>query len=391
MSSPACGMLTLAEPHLLLAHVTIMSFYKQRISRAQEALRSAGLGGAIFAPTDQMRYLTGWAEYGHERLIALFLPADGEPAFVVPSMNASQAEENPAAIPTVFGWDDKTGWHPAAARILEGWNLAGRGLAIDDELYSVHLLGIQDLAPGVRCTPAADLMARLREIKTADELALMRRSAEVTDSVYESSLPHIREGMTELQLQDIVTQEYARFGTKPAFALICFGPNTAIPHHHVGEARLRRGSLVVMDIGCLLQDYASDITRTFSFCSPEQEAHEVYNIVHQAHCAAFEVGRPGVTCEAIDAAARKVIEEAGYGEYFIHRTGHGIGLSTHEPPYIVEGNRQPLQVGMCFSDEPGIYLPGRFGVRIENIVTVEADGLRHLNAVPPEKLLVLDA
>jgi Xaa-Pro aminopeptidase len=348
------------------------------------------MGGAVFAPTDQMRYLTGWAEYGHERLIALFLPAEGEPVFVVPAMNASQARDNRAGVPNVIGWEDKTGWRPAVSNLLREWNLNGRGLAIDDELYSVHLLGIQEIAPGTPCTAAADLMARLREVKTTDELALMRRSGEVTDLVYEYSLLSIREGMTELELQDVITQGYKRKGTKPAFALVCFGPNSAIPHHHVGGARLKQGDVVVIDIGCLLDDYASDITRTVAFGRPEDEAFKVYEIVNQAHRAAFDAGRPGVTCEAVDAAARKVITDAGYGEYFIHRTGHGIGLSTHEPPYIVEGNRQELMAGMCFSDEPGIYLPGRFGVRIENIVTVEENGLRSLNADPPERLLVVN-
>jgi D-alanyl-D-alanine dipeptidase len=337
-----------------------------------------------------MRYLTGWAEYGHERLIALFLPAEGEPVFVVPSMNASQARDNTAGIPNVLGWEDKTGWHPAVSSLLADWKLGARGIAIDDELYSVHLIGIQNLAPEAPCIPAADLMARLREIKTAEELALMRSSAEVTDSVYEQSLSQIREGMTELDLQEIIGAEYKKFGTKPAFAIVCFGANSAIPHHHVGESRLNRGDVIIMDIGCVLESYASDITRTVAFGSPNLEAFRVYDIVNAANKAAFAAGRPGVTCEAVDAAARSVIQGAGYGEYFIHRTGHGIGLSTHEPPYIVEGNKQELKAGMCFSDEPGIYLPGRFGVRIENIVTVEADGLRSLNATPPASLLVID-
>lgn len=368
-----------------------MNSYTERIRHAQEQLREEGLGGAVFAPSDQMRYLTGWAEYGHERLIALFMPAEGDPAFVVPAMNASQARENPAGIPQVFGWEDKTGWRSTVSNILAEWRLNGRGLAIDDELYSGHLLGIQQIAPSVPYHTAADIMARLREIKTADELALMTRSAELTDNVYEEALASIREGMTELELQEVIAQGYKRRGTKPAFALICFGPNSAIPHHHVGEARLKRGDVIVIDIGCLLKDYASDITRTVAFGAPDDEAIRVYDIVHAAHRAAFEAGRPGVTCESVDAAARKVITDAGYGEYFIHRTGHGIGLSTHEPPYIVEGNTQELKSGMCFSDEPGIYLPGRFGVRIENIVTVEPDGLRSLNAVAPEKLLVVTA
>lgn len=366
-----------------------MTNYSTRIAQAQAALKSAGLGGAVFAPTDQMRYLTGWAEYGHERLIALFLPAEGEPAFVVPAMNASQARDNKAGVPQVYGWEDKSGWHETVAGILESWRLSGRGLAIDDELYSVHLLGIQSIAPGIDCVPAAAFMSTLREIKSDDELTLMKRSADLTDAVYEAGLRSLKEGMTELELQDVIGQAYKERGTKPAFAIVCFGANSAVPHHHVGGSRLQHGDVVVLDIGCLLEDYASDITRTVAFGRPDEEAFRVYDVVSAAHKAAFDAGRPGVACEALDAAARTVISEAGYGAYFIHRTGHGIGLSTHEPPYIVEGNTQALRPGMCFSDEPGIYLPGRFGVRIENIVTVEESGLRSLNAPPPEHLLVL--
>lgn len=369
-------------------HVLMLA-YASRIARLQRVLRSERLAGAVFAPTDQMRYLIGWAEPGHERLIALLVPAQGQPALVVPAMNAAQARDNPASLRDIRYWEDAEGWHDTVRRLLQSWQIEGRGLAIDDELHSVHLLGLQALLPGVSCIPAGDLMARLREVKTAEELALMERSAAVTDAVYEECLPALREGITEREMQDAIAQAYQRRGTRPAFALVCFGPNSARPHHSPGETRLKRGDVVIIDIGCLLDGYASDITRTVAFGVPDPEAKRVYEIVHAAHCAAREAGRPGVTCQAVDRAARRVIVRAGYGDYFIHRTGHGIGLSTHEPPYLVEGNRQRLRKGMCFSDEPGIYLPARFGVRIENIVTVTADGLRSLNAAPPSRMPIL--
>src|SRR5262249_30515597 len=163
------------------------------------------------------------------------------------------------------------------------------------------------------CVPAGDLMARLREIKTTDELARMERSAAITDAVYEESLSALREGMTELEFQEAIAQAYRRRGTRPAFTLVCFGPNGARPHHHVGETRLKKGDVVVMDIGCVLDDYASDITRTVAFGAPDPEEFKVYEIVYRAHRAAFEAGRPGVPCEAVDRAARQVIEAAGYG------------------------------------------------------------------------------
>ncbi|HXG23558.1 MAG TPA: Xaa-Pro peptidase family protein, partial [Chthonomonadales bacterium] len=345
-------------------------------------------GGAIFAPTAQMRYLIGWAEPGHERLIALFVPATGEPALVVPSINVAQARENRAGIADVRAWADAQGWQGVVAELLEAWHLEGRGLAIDDELPSGHLLHIQRLAPNVPYVPAGELMARLRAIKSPEEIVWMEQSAAITDAVYEECLSALREGITEVELQDVIATAYARHGTKPAFAIVCFGPHSALPHHRPGSARLKPGDIVIIDIGCVWEEYFSDMTRTIAYGEPDPEARRVYEIVYAAHRAAFRAIKPGVPCEEVDAAARRVISEAGYGEYFIHRTGHGLGLSEHEAPYIVAGNRQPLHEGMCFSDEPGIYLEGRFGVRIENTVTVTAEGARYLNAKPPEKLPV---
>src|SRR5258708_23345236 len=200
-----------------------MPDYSQRIARVQEVLRSEGLGGAVFAPSDQMRYLTGRAEYGHERLIAICVPSQGDPEFVVPSMNASQAKENAAGIPGVRGWEDDTGWHATVGELLGKWNLNGHGLAVDDELFSVHLMGIQSLASGTKCVPASDLMAKLREIKSAEELDLMDKSGAVTDSVYEECVSQLRAGITELEFQDRMTQSYKTRGARPAFALNCFG------------------------------------------------------------------------------------------------------------------------------------------------------------------------
>lgn len=373
-----------------------MAAYLDRVSRLQKTLRDHHLAGAVLAPTDQMRYLTGWAESGHERFLALLVPAEGSPVFVVPAINAEQAKTNLAGIADVRGWEDAEGWHDAARSVLCEWDFArkrahiGRGLAIDDELDSVHLLAIQRLLPAVPCVPAGDLMASLREIKSADELAAMEHSARVTDEVFEESMASIREGMTELDLQDAIAQGYRRRGTRPDFAIVCFGAHSALPHHSPGTTRLKRGDVVLIDMGCDIEGYDSDITRTLAFGRPEPEVEKVYEIVYAAHRAALQAGKPGVACEDVDRAARQVIEEAGYGNQFIHRTGHGIGLSGHEPPYIVKRNAKPLREGMCFSDEPGVYLPGRFGVRIENIVTVTRDGLRYLNAAPPDRLRIIE-
>ncbi|NLH98471.1 MAG: M24 family metallopeptidase, partial [Chthonomonadales bacterium] len=171
---------------------------------------------------------------------------------------------------------------------------------------------------------------------------------------------------------------------------VCFGPNTALPHHRTDATQLVAGSMVILDLGGCLDGYQSDITRTVAYGQVSDEAAHIYDIVYEAHVAAMEAARPGVTCESVDAAARNTIAQAGYGPNFIHRTGHGIGLSTHEPPNLVEGDRTVLQPGMCFSDEPGIYLSGRFGVRIENIITITGTGSRSLNHPAPSRLPVLE-
>jgi Xaa-Pro aminopeptidase len=369
-----------------------MTDYVGRIARLQAVMREEGVALAVLSWTDQMRYLTGFAEHGHKRFLALFVPAEGEPAFVSPSLNAQQARANPAGVQTVLAWEDSQGWHDAVRSLFEAFRIPeSAAVLIDDELYSVHLLGLQALRPDLRCRPADETLARLRSIKTPEELDAMQRAADLIDAIGEEAIGALRTGMTEVELQEVIYAAFKREGTRASFTpLICFGANCAMPHHHSGDTRLERGDVVVIDIGCVIDDYASDITRTVAFGTPrDPDAMKVYEIVSQAHWAARAAVTPGATCESVDAAARAVIEAAGYGPQFMHRTGHGIGLSGHEPPYILGGNTTPLAPGMCFSVEPGIYLPGRFGVRIENIVTVTQEGYRSLNADAPCTLRVV--
>jgi Xaa-Pro aminopeptidase len=371
-----------------------MSDYAERIARLQAAMRKQGAALAVFGPTDQMRYLTGWAEPGHERLVALFVPAQEPPAFVVPAINAQHAAANPAGIERIVGWQDAAGWQPEARELLDAWRLDSQSdalLLIDDDLGSGHLLGLQSLLPGAHCIAAGATMSGLRQIKTPAELTALETAATLIDTIYTEALGELKVGLTEIELQEVIYAACKRHNTHPSFTpLICFGANGAMPHHHSGSTPLRHGDLVVIDIGCVADGYASDITRTVAFGEPsDPDAARVYEIVSHAHWAAREAIRPGVTGEAVDAAARKVITDAGYGPQFIHRTGHGIGLSEHEAPYIVAGNTASLLPGMCFSVEPGIYLPDRFGVRIENIVTVTAEGARSLNAEAPRQLRVV--
>ncbi len=369
-----------------------MSDYNRRIELLQRQLTAAEADFGLLAGTDHMQYLTGWKEGGHERFVGLFVPAHGEPGFVVPAMNARQAQTTPAAVKDVSGWQDETGWHVSAKDWIRRAGIGANFKAlVDDELLSVHLLGLQSLYPAASFAPIGDTMAALREIKTEAELAEMQAAADLIDQIVEESLEILTEGMTELELQSWLLDAFSRFDTAPSFTpLCCFGANGAMPHHHTGTAKLKAGDIVIIDSGCKSAGYASDITRTVAFKHVgDDEANRVYDVVYRAHIAGRNHAKPGVSGESVDAAARAVIENAGYGEFFVHRTGHGIGLSTHEPPYIVKGNTAPLKPGMCFSVEPGIYLPGRFGVRIENIVTCTEDGCRSLDAEPSPTLRVV--
>lgn len=368
-----------------------MNEYAGRIARLQTALREQGAALAVLGDTDQMLYLTGWVSKGHERLLALFVPAEGEAAFVVPALNAAQARTNPAGITRVIDWGDAGGWSLEVQSLFSEWQL-GEGVAlIDGELFSEHLLSLQNLFSRLRYQSASVIMTRLRERKTDGELASLQKAADLIDTIFEESVLALKEGMTEAEMQEFVLAAIRNRDSEPSFTpLICFGANTALPHHHSGPTRLAKGDMVVIDIGCRSDGYCSDITRTVAFGEPrDPEAANVYDIVSRAHWAAREAAKPGVTCEAVDRAARQVIVDSGYGEYFIHRTGHGIGLSGHEPPSLVGGNTMPLVPAMCFSIEPGIYLPERFGVRIENIVTTTETGLRSLNVDPAPQLRVV--
>ncbi len=369
-----------------------MNDFQARIHKLQTTMQAQGVALTLLAGTDQMRYLSGWREGGHERFVGLFVPAQGEPAFVVPAMNAPQAQKTPLGVSHVRGWEDQNGWHPDAKALFAEYAIGeGATVLVDDELLSVHLLGLQSLFPSLHFAPAGDLMASLRQSKTPAEIANMDEAARLIDAVFEEALGQLREGITELELAEFVLSAIRAKGSAPSFdPLICFGANCALPHHHTGNTRLQKGDTVIIDIGCLAEHYASDITRTVCFGTPrDPDVAKVYQIVFAAHWAARNHAAPGITCEAVDAAAREVITKAGYGEAFLHRTGHGIGISTHEPPYIVAGNNLPLQEGMCFSVEPGIYLAGRFGVRIENIVTVINDGVRSVNADEPAEIRIV--
>jgi D-alanyl-D-alanine dipeptidase len=362
--------------------------YGRRLEAARRRLAEEELDGMLLAPGPDLLYLTGFHVYSGERLVALLLPRDGEPRFLVPEMNVAQAAVNQAGVALVRGWSDSEGYvEPLAAACRElGWT-AGR-LAADDEMRAAFLLDWQSVCPGARFQRASRVIQVLRQRKEPDELSALRRAGQVADGVIAAAHAACVAGASEAEVARSVTD--SMYQLEPACrvygCILASGPNSALPHHETGDRALQGGDVVILDYGCGLDGYHSDITLTVSLGAAGEEVRRVHEIVWEAQQRALEAIRPGVAAEQVDRAARSVIEAAGYGDYFIHRTGHGIGLQVHEPPYLVAGNTAPLEEGMTFSVEPGIYLPGRFGVRLEVIVAVGPDGAQQLNLPSPRQI-----
>jgi Xaa-Pro aminopeptidase len=361
--------------------------FADRMRRAAEGARAAGLTGICVAPGPDLLYLTGYEPVAiTERLTMLVLQADRTPAMILPSLERPDAEDAPSAgTIALTDWSDGDDPYAAAAPLLD----PGGRYAISDAAWALQLLGLQSVAPGAGFVSMTTALPMLRAVKDADELERLAAAGAAADAVYEEMLGVRFSGRKETDVAaDLAARLLDHGHSQVDFTVVGSGPNGANPHHEAGDRTIEEGDMVVLDFGGLKDGYGSDTSRTVHVGEPTQEEREVHEIVRLAQQAGFEAVRPGVACQDIDRAARRVITEAGYGERFIHRTGHGIGLTTHEPPYMVEGEEHPLEPGMCFSIEPGIYLTGRFGVRIEDIVTVTSDGGRRLNGTPREMRIV---
>ncbi|UXY30654.1 aminopeptidase P family protein [Streptomyces sp. HUAS TT20] len=361
--------------------------YRARMERAARCAAEAGLAGLLVAPGPDMVWLTGYAPTAvTERLTVLVLAAGRDPVLVVPTLEAPDAEKAAGASAlTLRGWTDGTDPYAVTAALLD----AGGRFGISDNAWAMHLLGLQKILPGTSYAALTDALPMLRAVKDAAELELLASAGAAADAAFEEIRKVSFAGRRESDVGRDLADLLRRFGhSQVDFTIVGSGPNGANPHHEVGDRVIRDGDMVVLDFGGLKDGYGSDTSRTVHVGEPTDEERKVHDIVRAAQEAGFRAVRPGVACQEVDRAARAVIAGAGYGEYFIHRTGHGIGVTTHEPPYMIEGEAQPLVPGMCFSVEPGIYLPGRFGVRIEDIVTVTADGGRRLNNTTRDMVIV---
>lgn len=352
--------------------------YAARMRRAVVDAEAAGLDGLIITPGPDLVWLTGYQPTAMtERLTALVLTPDLEPTLLVPTLERPDAETAVGAPSlSIVAWTD--GEDPFAR--LSAFIGAQATMGIADSAWALHLLGMQDAVPGSSYRALTQSLPMLRAVKDSDELARLAAAGAAADATYEQILDVRFAGRKETDVAADLARLLREFGHEQVdFTVVGSGPNGANPHHEAGERVIEHGDMVVLDFGGLMYGYGSDTTRTVCVGEPSAKASEVHGIVRLAQQAGVDAVRPGVACQEVDRAARAVIAEAGYGEQFIHRTGHGIGTTTHEPPYMIEGEEQPLIPGMCFSVEPGIYLTGEFGVRIEDIVTVTETGVARFN------------
>lgn len=361
--------------------------HADRLARLQRVLATGTTGGVVLAPGTDLRYVTGYDALAQERPTLLLVPADRAPTLLAPRLERARAAEE-VRLPTftllTYGEHDDA--LAAAAEVLE--LPEGAEVAVGDRTWSAFTLGLQAALPGRRWRTAAGLLAPLRQVKDADEVAALARVAEAIDAVHLQVPALLAVGRTEREVAADLAGLIRDGHDSVSFVIVAAGPNAASPHHEPGDRRLAHGDAVVVDIGGLLDGYGSDMTRTYAVGAPPEGFAAAYDVLQAAQAAAVATVRPGITAGEVDAAARDVLTAAGLGDAFVHRTGHGIGLDTHEEPWILGGSDVVLAPGMAFSVEPGFYLEGRYGARIEDIVVVTEDGVRSLNRVGRDLVVV---
>ncbi len=357
-----------------------MSNVDARLDRLRMIMADTGVDVVALTPGAHMHWVLGYHPHPDERATML-LVAQGKAAVLVPSVNAEDMRAH-TDLPC-FAWKDEDGPVGALGQALDACGVRqGARLSLDETaradaaLLLMRALGITD------CSFASDTVGALRMRKDESELQQLLRSAAIADKAMLAGLEAIRPGMTERQAAAVIRQTFVDNGVSVSFGLVASGANGAYPHHSTGSRQIETGDAIVIDIGGSMDHFSSDMTRMAIVGDGPEGYAEVHAVVEEAVQAAMRAARPGVPARLVDQAARDVITAAGYGEYFVHRTGHGLGLEVHEPPFLTSTSETILEAGMVFSIEPGIYLPGRFGIRLEDIVILQDNGPRVLSALP---------
>ncbi|MGH7700268.1 MAG: M24 family metallopeptidase [Gemmatimonadales bacterium] len=355
--------------------------FARRLSRLREELRTRRLDLLMATPGTNYRYFTSYGPGRSERLIALVVPAQAEPLVICPSFEVERIRRA-TPIPDVRGWEEDDDPYTLVRDAVRGRGARGRGALEPTTEYHVFRR-LAAALPGWEWVDGAPITERLRIVKQPEELALIRRAVEITQAAMAATFGGLTPGMSERDVARRLSSEMQRRGAQGG-GLVQFGPSSALPHGGPGGATLERETVVLIDCGCRVDGYTSDVTRTIWFGDrPPEEFRRLFNLVHDAQTAAMALGRPGTECQALDRAARRVIAAAGYGPFFTHRLGHGMGMDGHEVPYLVEGNALRLEPGMVFTIEPGIYQLGNFGIRIEDDCVMTAEGIQVLSERAP--------
>jgi len=363
---------------------------EQRVRRIQEEAGKRGLDCLALVPGANLFYLTGLSFHLSERPVVAFFPVDGPPAILLPGLEAPKLEQATCAL-EAFPYTDEEGPALAFHQACAALELAEARIGVEGlRMRLLEARYLERYAPGCQLVPADEVAGGLRVCKDGGELARMRRAVAVVEAALRATLSQLRVGMSEREVAGLLTVEILRAGGEgvPFQPIVVAGPNSASPHAVPSERPIRAGETIIIDCGATVGGYVSDITRTVALKGLPEEMVRVYEVVREANAAGRARVAPGVAAQDVDRAARAAIEEAGYGEWFVHRTGHGLGLEVHEPPYIVEGNRETLRPGMTFTVEPGVYLHGQGGVRIEDDVVVTPEGGESLTTFPRELLIL---
>ncbi len=355
------------------------SVFEERLARVQQAMAVRDVDVVMLSVGHDLPYLTGYHAMPLERLTMLVVPREGKATLVIPRLEEPRVAPHPTVF-TTAPWNETDDPIELTAKLAKG----ARRVAIGDQLWARFLVELLPHMAGVDWIRAVDVVGPLRRVKTAAEIEALQRAGAAADRVaaqlHAGDIPLI--GRTEAQVSADISQRLLDEGHDVVnFAIVAAGENAASPHHHPGSRVIRAGEIVLCDFGGTMADYCSDITRCVFLGQPSPDVRDAYAVLKEAQAASVASAVVGATCESVDAAARDIIAAAGYGEYFVHRTGHGIGMEAHEDPYIVSGNTERLEAGHAFSVEPGIYIPGRFGMRLEDIVVATANGPLPMNAV----------
>lgn len=352
-----------------------------RQEKARRLMAASKLDAIVLMEGTSLTYFTGMRWWGGERMFAMVLPAKGRAFYVCPAFEEGRAREQLGKAPDgkaadVRTWDEDESPYQRVAQGLKERAISGGTLGMEETVRFMFSDGVAKAAPQAKVTSATPVTAGCRMAKSAHEIELMRLAARVTLTAYQAAYRALHEGMTQQGFSDLVEAAHSQLGFSGG-AEVQVGEYSALPHGSITPQVIRDGTILLIDGGCKVEGYASDISRTFVLGKPTDKMKKVFDIVHRAQSTALATARPGLQCGAVDAAARKVITDAGYGpdyKFFTHRLGHGMGMDGHEWPYLVRGNTMPLAADMTFSDEPGIYLRGEFGVRLEDDMHITENG-----------------